>query len=102
MSTVDAVEQDLLAETLRKTMTAASGRVLDLAMIELGWAELLGELPEVAIPTVFRLLGETGAHAPLLNDVLLTAAGRATGRTVPMPYAGGRWVVWERTDVSGS
>ena len=33
--TMDTVEHDLLAETLRKTMSAASGRVLDLAMIEL-------------------------------------------------------------------
>jgi len=98
---MDTLEKDLLAGTLRKTMSAASGRVLDLAMIELGWAEMLAELPEVAIPTVFRLLGETGSHGPLLNDVLLAAAGRSTGRTVPMPYAGGRWVVWERTDAAG-
>ena len=48
--TVDTAEQDLLAETLRKTMTAASGRVLDLALVELGWPELLAEFPDVALP----------------------------------------------------
>ena len=76
---MDTAEQDLLAETLRKTMTAASGRVLDLALVELGWPELLAEFPDVAIPMAFRLLGETGAHAPLLNDVLLSVAGRRRG-----------------------
>ena len=35
--TMDPADQDLLAETLRKTMTAASGRVLDIALVELGW-----------------------------------------------------------------
>jgi hypothetical protein len=95
---VHPAEQDLLAETLRKAMTAASGRVLDLALAELGWAELLAEFPDVAIPMVFRLLGETGAHAPLLNDVLLRAAGHRGGGTVPLPYTGGSWVVWDRGD----
>ena len=98
---MDTAEQDLLAETLRKTMTAASGRVLDLALVGLGWPELLAEFPDVAIPMAFRLLGETGAHAPLLNDVLLSVAGRRPGGTVPMPYAGGSWVVWDRGDRAG-
>ena len=74
---MDPAERDLLAETLRKTMTAASGRVLDLALVELGWPDLLAEFPDVAIPMAFGLLGETGAHAPLLNDVLLTRRGTA-------------------------
>ena len=34
-------------------------------------------MPDLAIPLVFRLLGETGAHAPVLNDVvLMRPAGR--------------------------
>ena len=97
---MDAAERELLAETLRKTMTAASGYGLDAALVALGWPDLLAELPDVAIPMVFRLLGETGAQAPLLNDVVLNAAGRPTGHTVPLPYAGGRWVLWERTEGS--
>lgn len=97
---IDAAELDLLAEAFRKTMVSASGQVLDIALGQLGWRELLAELPGTAIPMVFRLLGETGAHAPLLNDVLLTTAGREPGGTVPLPYAGGSWVVWERTDAS--
>ena len=99
--TVDAAERDLLADTLRKTMTAASGRVLDLALVELGWPELLAAFPGVAVPLTFGLLGETGAHAPLLNDVLLHTAGQRAGGTVPMPYAGGSWVVWDRCDLAG-
>ncbi|MET9039360.1 acyl-CoA dehydrogenase family protein [Streptomyces mirabilis] len=98
---MDAVERDLFAQTLRKTMTAASGRALDTALADLGWSDLLTEVPDVAVPLAFGLLGETGAHAPLLNDVLLHAAGRAVGGTLPLPYTGGAWVVWERTDEAG-
>src|SRR5690606_39801181 len=39
------------------------------ALAGLGWAELLAERPRVAIPLVFRSLGETGAHASVLLDV---------------------------------
>ncbi|MFJ9896256.1 acyl-CoA dehydrogenase family protein [Streptomyces sp. NPDC091280] len=95
---MDAAERDLLAETLRKTMTAASGQTLDAALADLGWAELLAEQPDTAVPLAFRLLGETGAQAPLLNDVLLSAAGRPVGGTLPLPYTGGTWVLWERQD----
>jgi hypothetical protein len=63
---------------------------------------MLGELPQIAIPLVFKLLGETGAHAPVVNDVVLHEAGRPGGETVPLPFAGGSWVVWERTDQSSS
>lgn len=99
---MDAAERDLLAETLRKTMTAASGGVLDTALADLGWSDLLTEVPDMAVPLAFGLLGETGAHAPLLNDVLLHAAGRPVGGTLPLPYTGGSWVAWERTDAAGT
>jgi hypothetical protein len=79
-------------------MTAATGAKLDTALAELGWLDMLDEMPDVAIPLVFRLLGETGAHAPVINDVVLHAAGRPLGATVPLPFAGDSWVVWERTD----
>jgi len=95
---VDTAERDLLAETLRKTMSAASGQALDTALADLGWAELLAEQPDIAIPLTFRLLGETGAQAPLLNDVLLNTTGRPLGGTLPLPYTGGTWIVWERDD----
>lgn len=88
----------LLAESLRTTMTAASGGKLDEALTELGWRDMLDEMPDIAIPLVFKLLGETGAHAPVLNDVVLCAAGDAPGGTLPLPFAGGSWVVWERRD----
>jgi hypothetical protein len=94
---VDSDSLRLLEDGLRKTMTTTTGQQLDAALAELGWLEMLDEMPETAVPLVFRLLGETGAHAPVLNDVVLRAAGRAGGGTVPMPYAGGSWVVWART-----
>jgi len=98
---VDAVapdDLDLLAETLRKTMATSSGHALDEALTDLGWLEMLDEMPEVAIPLIFKLLGETGAHAAVLNDVVLSEAGRPGDDTVPLPFAGGSWVVWERTE----
>jgi hypothetical protein len=94
---VDSESLQLLEDGLRKTMTTTTGQQLDAALAELGWLEMLDEMPETAIPLVFLLLGETGAHAPVLNDVVLRAAGRQGGGTVPMPYTGGSWVVWART-----
>lgn len=88
----------LLAESLRTTMSAASGAKLDAALTDLGWRDMLDEMPNIAIPLVFKLLGETGAHAPVLNDVVLSAAGDAPGGTLPLPFAGGSWVLWERRD----
>ncbi len=93
---MDTNDLDLLAETLRKTMTASSGHELDKALADLGWLEMLDAMPDTAIPLVFKLLGETGAHAPLVNDVVLHEAGRPGGDTVPLPLAGGGWVRWER------
>jgi hypothetical protein len=84
--TVDDAEIELLTTTLRRTMVGASGPGLHAALVDLGWLEMLAEFPDVVVPLVFRLLGETGAHAPLINDIV----------DGPLPYAGGSWVVWER------
>ncbi|WP_439330591.1 acyl-CoA dehydrogenase family protein [Mycolicibacterium vulneris] len=83
-------------------MSAASGAKLDTALTDLGWRDMLDEMPDIAIPLVFKLLGETGAHAPVLNDVVLRAVGDAPGGTLPLPFAGGSWVLWERRDHPGS
>ena len=92
-------ELDLLEDGLRKSMLSKSGPELDAALMELGWAEMLTDMPEVAVPLVFRLLGETGSHASVLVDVVLHATGNQIGDTVelPLPYAGNSWVVWDRT-----
>jgi hypothetical protein len=71
----------------------ASGAALDAALAGLGWADMLAEQPSVVIPLVFHLLGETGTHAPVINDVV---------GTVSLPYAGGSWVTWHRDDRPGS
>ena len=91
----DAESLELLEDGLRKTMLSTSGAELDAALAELGWADMLTDMPELAIPLVFRLLGETGSHASVLNDVVLQAAGRELGGTPALPYAGGGWVVWD-------
>jgi len=96
---VDPEAVQMLADSLHTTMSAASGAKLDAALSDVGWLDMLDEIPDVAIPLVFRLLGDTGAHAPVLNDVVLRAAGRAPGGTTPLPFAGGSWVTWERGGV---
>jgi hypothetical protein len=90
---------DLLEDGLRKTMLSTSGPELDAALTELGWAEMLSDMPDSAVPLVFRLLGETGSHASVLVDVVLHATGNAIGTDVelPLPYAGNAWVVWDRS-----
>ena len=97
---LDSSSLGLLEDALRKTMLSASGAELDAALAELGWAEMLSDMPDLAIPLVFRLLGETGSHASVLNDVLLETIGGLPGGTPPMPYAGGGWVVWEKGGAS--
>ncbi len=101
----DLESLQLLADSVRTTMTnssVASGAELDAALADLGWLDMLDEIPDFAIPLVFQLLGETGAHAPVLNDVVLRTTGRAPGGTTPLPFTGGSWVEWERTDGSSS
>ncbi|MBF4998255.1 acyl-CoA dehydrogenase [Nocardia sp. BSTN01] len=99
---MDADEIALLTHSLRATMTGNTGEALDRALLDFGWLDLLTDTPEVAIPLVFRLLGETGAHAPVLNDVIAHAAGRDLPAIVALPFTGGRWMVWERAAVSSS
>ena len=99
---MDAASLVLLEDALRKTMASSSGAALDRSLAELGWAEMLSEEPDLAIPLVFRLLGETGAHASVINDVILETIGGLPGGTPPMPYAGGRWVIWERSERDGN
>ncbi len=86
----------LLEDSLRKTMLSISGVELDAALADMGWVDMLSDMPEVAIPLVFRLLGETGSHASILNDVVLQSSRRPPGGIPALPYAGGIQVIWER------
>jgi Acyl-CoA dehydrogenase, C-terminal domain len=95
---MDTESLELLEDGLRKTMLSCSGAELDAALTDLGWADMLSDMPDLAIPLVFRLLGETGSHASVLNDVVQQAADRELGATPELPYAGGGWVVWDRGD----
>ncbi|WP_099252395.1 acyl-CoA dehydrogenase family protein [Mycobacterium sp. shizuoka-1] len=90
----------MLADTLEKSMSsaAAAGRShVEDVLADFGWLEMLGEIPSEATALVFRLLGETGTHAGVINDVVLAEAGQPPGSTIALPYTGGRWVLWERT-----
>ncbi|WP_416980107.1 acyl-CoA dehydrogenase family protein [Streptomyces sp. T028] len=87
---MDPAERALLADTLRKTLTSGAD------LTDLGWPEMLVEEPETVVPLLFRLLGETGRHAPVLNDVLLHAAGLPLTGTPALPFTGGTCLVWLR------
>jgi hypothetical protein len=99
---VDADERGLLEQVLRKTMTDVTGPALDTALAGLGWAQMLTEEPGTAVSLVFRLLGETGAHASVLNDVVLREAGKPLDAVLALPCTGGVWVRWERGEGSDS
>jgi hypothetical protein len=75
---IDSASLELLEDGLRKTMLSTSGAELDAALAELGWADMLSDAPEVAIPLVFRLLGETGSHASVLNDIVVLHTAGST------------------------
>lgn len=92
----------MLEDTLRKTMLSASGVELDAALADLGWAEMLADASDLAVPLVFRLLGETGSHASILNDVVLRSSRREPGGTPALPYAGNVQVVWDRDAGDGT
>ncbi|CAN5624686.1 acyl-CoA dehydrogenase family protein [soil metagenome] len=95
---MDEQSLEMLESSLRKTMLSVSGAELDAALVELGWSDMLSDAPELAIPLVFRLLGETGSHASILNDiVVIQTVGREIGQIPELPYAGGGWVVWDYT-----
>jgi nitrite reductase/ring-hydroxylating ferredoxin subunit len=49
-----------------------------------------------------RLVSDLSLLADHRRQAHLRAAGRETGATVPLPFAGDSWVVWERTDGVGS
>jgi hypothetical protein len=88
---MDREDRDALTQSFRSALNRGA------ALEDVGWPEVLVEYPAEAVEIVFRLLGETGSTAPLLNDVVLRAAGRDLGGVVPLPFTGGRWVVWDRT-----
>jgi len=98
-TSLDPASLELLEDGLRKTMLSTSGADLDAALAEMGWSAMVSDMPEMTIPLVFRLLGETGSHASVLNDiVVLQTAGRELGEIPELPYAGGGWVVWDYTN----
>lgn len=97
-ATMDAESLHLLQDALRTSMSAASGSKLDAALSDLGWRDMLDEMPATAIRLVFCSLGQTGSHASVLNDVVLKEAGRPGDQPLPLPFAGGSWVIWHRSD----
>lgn len=95
-------ELAMLAETVHKSFASAPTPDVESALADLGWLEMLDEIPDEATALVFRLLGETGTHAGVINDVVCHAAGKPGGGPVALPFAGRRWVIWERAGEAGT
>ncbi len=71
-------------------MLSASGAKLDAALAELGWAEMLTDMPEVGLACWCSASWAKQVHTPrFVNDVLLETIGGLPGGTPPMPSC--RW-----------
>ena len=97
--TVESSDITLLTDALRGTMAEHTGPALDSALDDLGWPDMLAEIPETAIPIVFALLGETGTHASIINDVLGT---ERTTTEPALPMTGDLWLRSHRGTETGS
>jgi len=74
----DAADRALMADTMRAAIAdavAAGSADVDAVLATLGWVEMLGDQPDVAIDVVFRALGGENAVATALDDVLASALG---------------------------
>ncbi|MDG2305530.1 MAG: acyl-CoA dehydrogenase family protein [Candidatus Binatia bacterium] len=70
----------MLEDSVRTALTRARERakgsgVIDAALAELGWLELLRAEPSDAVDIVFRALGTADATATALDDVVVSALG---------------------------
>lgn len=91
---MDAAERTMLVETVRGALAAVQRpRLADDVLGELGWLELLAAEPEVALDVVFAALGETGASATVLDDVLAAALGVAPRADLAVLLP--RFATWE-------
>jgi hypothetical protein len=74
----DAADRALMADTMRAAIAdaVATGNVdVDAVLATLGWRELLGEQPDLAVEIVFHALGAANATATALDDVLAAGLG---------------------------
>lgn len=81
---MDAAERALLQQTVRDAIASAAngasggapgGAVVDSALADLGWLEMLDAEPRDAVDNVFTALGETNRVATALDDIVVAALG---------------------------
>jgi hypothetical protein len=75
----DADERTAMEETVRGAIAdalATGSADVDAVLATLGWVEMLGDQPDVAIDVVFRALGAANATGTALDDVVASALGR--------------------------
>jgi hypothetical protein len=77
---MDAAERALLRQTIGSAVAEATARavgdtVVDGALAQLGWREMLHTEPRDAVEIVFEVLGQVNATATALDDVVLLALG---------------------------
>lgn len=100
---IDGDDLALLATSFEAAMLLAPGAAAaDLALHDLGWADLLAAAPLQGAAAAFEQLGTTGAAACLLDDVVANALDDEVGPTAcvvfPAPH---RWAAAGRRSGSG-
>lgn len=77
---MDTSERTLLAKTVRDVLTGVAepgngSALIDAALADLGWRDMLDAEPDAAIEIVFEALGGVNASASVLDDVMARALG---------------------------
>jgi Acyl-CoA dehydrogenase, C-terminal domain len=87
---MDTAERSLFAEALSRATNEHTGRMLDAALDELGWAEAHADDPRAAVELLFENQGRV-AHASGALAVVVGAAagcGAGTGEVLALPRPG--------------
>jgi Acyl-CoA dehydrogenase, C-terminal domain len=87
---MDRAERSLFAAALRSATSEDTGRALDAALAELGWAEALADDPRAAVELLFENQGRVAHASEALAVVVDAAAGSrtSTGEVLALPRPG--------------
>ena len=88
---MDTAERALLEAAVQGAL-ADDGTSADAQLATLGWLDMLAAEPRDAIAVVFEALGATNRAATVLDDVVVTALGRAPRADLAALLP--RWGAW--------
>ncbi len=87
---MDGEDLELFERSLRHATETLTGRDLDDALSELGWADALAVDPRAAVSVLFELQGRSASTSSALDDVVGLAIGLDGHRALVLPPPG-RW-----------